>query len=187
MPHPAPPQHLCKRSRRRDCACPRRLYGLTLRRASVGSPINFILLSLLVLLAYYRLRPTPPATLPKAPPATVFKNYTPPELKPFNGENNMPVYLAVQGKVFDVTSGRNFYGPGGPYENFAGRDASRGLACGSFDEDMLTKNLHGPLDDLKDLDQEQRDAMQDWVDRFSEKYLVVGKLVAEGSPEVSKS
>ena len=98
----------------------------------------------------------------------------------------MPVYLAVRGKVFDVTPGRNFYGPGGPYENFAGRDASRGLACGSFDEDMLTKNLHGPLDDLKDLDKDQLEALQDWEDRFSEKYLVVGRLVPVGSPAAPK-
>lgn len=98
----------------------------------------------------------------------------------------MPVYLAVRGRVFDVTPGRNFYGPGGPYENFAGRDASRGLACGSFDEDMLTKNLHGPLDELKDLDQSQLEALQDWEDRFLEKYLVVGKLVPVGSPIAPK-
>lgn len=78
----------------------------------------------------------------------------------------MPVYLAVRGKVFDVTPGKNFYGPGGPYENFAGRDASRGLACGSFDEDMLTKDLHGPLDDLSGLGQDEMQAMQDWEDRF---------------------
>ena len=98
----------------------------------------------------------------------------------------MPVYLAVRGRVFDVSPGRNFYGPGGPYENFAGRDASRGLACGSFDEDMLTKNLHGPLDELKDLDQGQLEALQDWEDRFLEKYLVVGKLVPVASPNAPK-
>ena len=79
----------------------------------------------------------------------------------------MPVYLAVRGKVFDVTPGRNFYGPGGPYENFAGRDASRGLACGSFDEDMLTKDLSGPLDDLSGLGQDEMQALQDWEDRFT--------------------
>lgn len=79
----------------------------------------------------------------------------------------MPVYLAVRGKVFDVTPGKNFYGPGGPYENFAGRDASRGLACGSFDEDMLTKDLYGPLDDLSGLGLDERQAMQDWEDRFA--------------------
>ncbi|MCJ1282538.1 hypothetical protein MMC26_001861 [Xylographa opegraphella] len=149
--------------------------------ASIASPINLILLSLLVLLAYMRLRPAPPVTLPKGAPPTVFRSFTPPELKPFNGENNMPVYLAVRGRVFDVTPGRNFYGPGGPYENFAGRDASRGLASGSFDEDMLTKNLEGPLDKLEGLGPEELEALRGWEERFSEKYLVVGKLVAVGT------
>ena len=149
-------------------------------RATIASPINLVLLSLLVILAYYRLRPSPPTTLPKAPPATVFKTFTPPTLKPYNGEANMPVYLAVRGKVFDVTPGKNFYGPGGPYENFAGRDASRGLACGSFDEEMLTKDLNGPLDNLKDLGDAELQALQDWEDRFQEKYLVVGKLISVG-------
>ena len=140
-------------------------------------------MSLLVLLIYFRLRPTAPQTLPKAPAPIVFRTFTPPELKPYNGEDNAGVYLAVRGKVFDVTSGKNFYGPGGPYENFAGRDASRGLACGSFDEDMLTKDLRGPLDDLKGLGADEMQALQDWEDRFSEKYLIVGKLVSVGEKE----
>ncbi|MCJ1455331.1 hypothetical protein MMC28_005685 [Mycoblastus sanguinarius] len=148
--------------------------------ASIASPINLILFSLLALLAYFRLRGSPPQTLPKGPAPVVFRTFTPTELKPYNGEKDQPVYLAVRGQVFDVTTGRNFYGPGGPYENFAGRDASRGLACGSFDEDMLTKDLHGPLDDLSGLGQEEMHALKDWEDRFTEKYLVVGKLVAEG-------
>ncbi|CAF9934754.1 hypothetical protein IMSHALPRED_009832 [Imshaugia aleurites] len=146
--------------------------------ASIASPINLILFSLLILLAYFRLRPSPPSTLPKGPAPVVFRTFTPPTLQPYDGEKDRPVYLAVRGKVFDVTPGKNFYGPGGPYENFAGRDASRGLACGSFDEDMLTKDLDGPLDDLSGLGQDEMQALQDWEDRFSEKYLVVGKLVA---------
>jgi membrane-associated progesterone receptor component len=92
----------------------------------------------------------------------------------------MPVYLAVRGRIFDVTSGRNFYGPGGPYQNFAGRDASRGLACGSFDEEMLTKDLQGPLDTLEGLGPDEMEALKGWEERFAEKYLVVGKLVAVG-------
>ncbi|MDI1493055.1 MAG: Dihydrodipicolinate synthase [Ramalina farinacea] len=148
--------------------------------ASIATPVNLILFTLLLVLAYHRLRPSPPPVIPKGPPPTVFKTFTPPELVPFNGENDKPIYFAVRGQVFDVSAGRNFYGPGGPYENFAGRDASRGLACGSFDEDMLTKDLHGPLDDLKDLGEEQMSSLADWEGRFQEKYLVVGKLVSEG-------
>lgn len=125
-------------------------------------------------------------TLPKAPPPIVFRTFTPPELKPYNGEKNMPVYIAVRGKVFDVTPGRHFYGPGGPYENFAGRDASRGLACNSFDEDMLTKDLEGPLDSLDGLGSEEMESLQGWEERFSEKYLVVGNLVAVGDNDAAR-
>ncbi|KAF2872206.1 cytochrome b5-like heme/steroid binding domain-containing protein [Massariosphaeria phaeospora] len=151
--------------------------------ASPVTPINLVLLSLFVVLVYLRLKPAKPQTLPRAPPATVFRTFTPPELFPYNGQNGMPVYLAVRGRVFDVTAGRNFYGPGGPYANFAGHDASRGLASGSFDEDMLTEDLDGPLDTLTNLDNEQLEALQGWEERFSEKYLVVGKLVPVGSDE----
>jgi membrane-associated progesterone receptor component len=48
---------------------------------------------------------------------------------------------------------------------------------------MLTKDLKGPLDDLSNLDAEQLENLQGWEERFQEKYLVVGKLVAESDPE----
>lgn len=153
----------------------------TSNRAAKASPVNLVLLALFLLIAYFRLRPKATPTLPKGPPPVVFRTFTPPTLRPYNGNENAAVYLAVRGKVFDVSPGRNFYGPGGPYENFAGRDASRGLACGSFDEDMLTKDLNGPLDTLQGLGPEELQALQDWEDKFSEKYLVVGRLVAVGS------
>ncbi|KLJ11410.1 hypothetical protein EMPG_09715 [Blastomyces silverae] len=155
--------------------------------ASIATPINLVLLSLFVLLVYFHFRPREHLVLPKGPPPVVFRTFTPTTLLPFNGKDGAPVYLAVRGRVFDVSSGRNFYGPGGPYENFAGRDASRGLACQSFDEEMLTKDLKGPLDDLSGLDAEQMDNLRGWEERFLEKYLVVGKLVAEGDPEAPKS
>ena len=144
------------------------------------TPLNGLLLALLVTLLYIRSRPTSAQSLPKPPDPILFKTYTPPDLLPNNGQNGKPVYLAIRGRVFDVTSGRNFYGPGGPYENFAGHDASRGLACGSFDEDMLTENLEGPLDDLKGLGAEEMDALKGWEERFEEKYLIVGNLVPVG-------
>ncbi|KAI9738064.1 MAG: hypothetical protein M1818_005492 [Claussenomyces sp. TS43310] len=151
--------------------------------ATVMTPINLILVALFILIAYYQLRPKSNVALPKQPPAIVFRTFTPHELLPNHGRNGAPVYLAVRGKVFDVTPGRQFYGPGGPYQNFAGRDASRGLAYGSFDEAMLTKDLDGPLDPLDDLDEEQLEALQGWEERFNEKYLVVGKLVAVGDKD----
>lgn len=53
---------------------------------------------------------------------------------------------------------------------------------------MLTKDLNGPLDDLKDLGGEEIENLDGWEERFLEKYLVVGQLVAEGDhSHVSKS
>lgn len=156
-----------------------------LRSTSLFTPLNILLLGLFIYTLYAVLRPSAPAALPKDTPPVVFKTFTPRTLLPFNGQEGAPVYLAVRGQVFDVSSGRNFYGPGGPYENFAGRDASRGLACGSFDEDMLTKDLDGPLDTLSDLGAEEMDAMKGWEERFSEKYLIVGRLVAVGEEQKS--
>lgn len=52
---------------------------------------------------------------------------------------------------------------------------------------MLTKDLSAPLDDLKDLNADQLENLQSWGERFSEKYLIVGKLVAEGSTTASTS
>ncbi|KNG84980.1 DNA damage response protein (Dap1) [Aspergillus nomiae NRRL 13137] len=154
---------------------------------SIASPINLLLLSLFAVLVYMQFRPKAPVALPKGPAPIVFRTFTPATLLEFNGVDGKPVYLAVRGRVFDVSPGRNFYGPGGPYENFAGRDASRGLACQSFDEEMLTKDLKAPLDDLKGLDADAMENLQSWEERFLEKYLVVGKLVAEGDPEAPKA
>ncbi|KAF1812776.1 cytochrome b5 [Eremomyces bilateralis CBS 781.70] len=154
--------------------------------ASIATPTNLVLFTFLLFLVYIRLRPSTPTSLPKPPAPITFRTFTPHTLLPYNGTNNQPVYLSVRGRVFDVTPGRNFYGPGGPYENFAGRDASRGLACGSFDEEMLTKDLDAELDTLADLGGEEMEALRGWEERFEDKYLVVGKLVSVKGAEAEK-
>lgn len=79
------------------------------------------------------------STLPEKHAESIeFVRYTPRTLALYDGskaqdnENDNKILLAINGKVFDVSSGRNFYGPDGPYGNFAGRDASRGMAKQSF-------------------------------------------------------
>ncbi|KYK54492.1 membrane-associated progesterone receptor component 1 [Drechmeria coniospora] len=149
--------------------------------AGILTPLNAILALILLYslhATFFRGASSSNRSLHRPPPPVVFRTYTPRTLLPFNGENDGPVYFAVRGRVFDVSRGRNFYGPGGPYSNFAGRDASRGLACGSFDEEMLTKDLDGPLDPLDGLGRDELEALQGWEERFLEKYDVVGKLVS---------
>lgn len=127
----------------------------------------------------------------------IYRDFTPIELIKYNGLNDnnnsssssdsnnnndndnktpLPLLMAVKGIVFDVTKGRSFYGPEGPYHNFAGRDASRGLAKNSFDDDVLTP-VDQLIDTLDDLTQEEQTTLDDWFTMFSGKYTEVGKLV----------
>lgn len=150
-------------------------------RLSVFTPVNLILLSLAIYIIYTRLRPASAVVIHHDAPL-VFRTFTPTTLRPYNGTEDPHVFLAVQGRVFDVTAGKSFYGPGGPYSNFAGRDASRGLAKNSFEEDMLT-DLDKPIDTLEDLNEEEKGSLDGWASHFEGKYLLVGKLVEEGSAE----
>eukprot|EP00122_Pirum_gemmata_P014526 Pgem_evm1s13543 len=90
--------------------------------------------------------------------------------------------LALQGLVFDVEAGENFYGMGGPYEVFAGRDASRGLATGSLDKSAVSDTF----DDLSDLTADQIKSLESWTSSFKSKYSVVGRLVRNLHPNKPK-
>jgi predicted heme/steroid binding protein len=85
--------------------------------------------------------------------ATWLVRYT--ELSAYNGRDaSKPVYIALNGTIYDVSAGRNVYGPGGSYSFFAGRDATRAFITGCFQED-LTPDTRGaeltyiPVDDDK--------------------------------------
>lgn len=105
----------------------------------------------------------------------VMTDFVPKTLSKYNGITDPKVYLAVRGTVYDVTQGKAFYGPGGPYENFAGRDASRGLALNLFDPAVLTP-VDEPLDTLENLGKEEKESLENWEGLFESKYKVVGTL-----------
>ncbi|KAL1302817.1 hypothetical protein AAFC00_003154 [Neodothiora populina] len=75
------------------------------------------------------------------------------ELAQYDGADpSKPIYIALNGTIYDVTAGARMYGPGGSYHFFAGRDAARAFVTGCFAED-LTPDLRGaemafvPVDD----------------------------------------
>ncbi|RHZ89847.1 hypothetical protein Glove_9g150 [Diversispora epigaea] len=142
------------------------------------NPLNWFLSAFLVYTIYSYLTP-PPFSFPvyKHPETIVFRDYTPKELIEYDGRTlDTKIYLGVCGKVYDVSKGRNFYGPDGMYGNFAGRDASRGLAKNSFDLEVLTP-IDQSLDTLEDLTEEEINNLNEWHGLFASKYGYVGNLV----------
>ena len=96
-------------------------------------------------------------------------------LAPFNGTKSATnpqaaIYIAVAGKVYDMSAADNFYGPGCPYGIFAGTDASRALALTKVERALLNQ----PLGELT---QSQQNTLQEWIDKYDSKYPVVGRLV----------
>ncbi|KAL2039006.1 hypothetical protein N7G274_008346 [Stereocaulon virgatum] len=59
------------------------------------------------------------------------------QLSLYNGTDpNLPILLAVNGSIYDVSAAPHYYGPGGMYSFFAGRDATRAFVTGCFEEDL---------------------------------------------------
>ncbi|KAL3234542.1 Damage response protein 1 [Nakaseomyces bracarensis] len=104
--------------------------------------------------------------------------FTPRTLSRFNGHDDEKIFIAIRGNVYDCTTGRQFYGPSGPYSNFAGHDASRGLALNSFELEVVP-DWDGPMDDLSDLTPQQLESLDEWEQHFKNKYPVVGTLGPE--------
>lgn len=60
------------------------------------------------------------------------------ELLQYDGTNpSKPIYLALNGTIYDVSVSPQTYGPGGSYHFFAGRDAARAFLTGCFQEDAV--------------------------------------------------
>jgi len=61
-------------------------------------------------------------------PVAELRNFTVEELKKYNGgDPSLPIYLAYNNDVYDVSAGREFYQAGGPYHSLAGKDSTADL------------------------------------------------------------
>lgn len=83
------------------------------------SPLNLLLLGLCIFLLYKIVRGDQPAAGsdsddddPPPLPRLKRRDFTPAELRRFDGVQDPRILMAINGKVFDVTKGRKFYGPG---------------------------------------------------------------------------
>ncbi|KAL1963889.1 hypothetical protein VTN77DRAFT_7695 [Rasamsonia byssochlamydoides] len=143
-------------------------------------------------------------------------NLTPEQLSLYNGTDpSLPIYLAINGTIFDVSANRAMYGPGGGYNFFTGRDATRAFVTGCFRED-LTPDLDGveemfiPVDDEDDEEERAmssrdrklrrerevreakakvRETVKHWEEFFRnhKKYFEVGKVIVNNTNTASAS
>lgn len=106
-----------------------------------------------------------------------YVNLTLDELALYNGtEASLPIYIAINGSVYDVSSAPDIYGPKGPYRFFSGRDAARAFITGCF------QNPEEFTYDLRELDPEEAaHDLKSWQDYFGEsnKYWYVGTVKHE--------
>nr|KMM73541.1 hypothetical protein CPAG_09827 [Coccidioides posadasii RMSCC 3488] len=111
------------------------------------------------------------------------KNLNPPKYDPISldelsrsdGKDPSRLTLvAIKGIVFDV-SGNPAYKPGGNYNVFAGKDASRALARSSLKPEDCRP-------EWQDLEDKEKGVLEEWFSFFSKRYNIVGKV--EGASNI---
>ncbi|KNC87761.1 hypothetical protein SARC_00133 [Sphaeroforma arctica JP610] len=97
--------------------------------------------------------------------------FTAEELLKYDGRDpDTPVYIGFNGFVYDVSAGRQFYGPGGGYAFFAGKDATRAYITGNFAEDLVPN-----VDGLRENQLKELKTWQDFYDSHAD-YFRVGNM-----------
>ncbi|KAL3792032.1 hypothetical protein HJC23_011197 [Cyclotella cryptica] len=117
--------------------------------------------------------------------AEIVMTITREQLEEMDGFDGAPLYLAIKGRVYDVSAGEKFYGDGKDYHEWVGKDASRsfGTGCrGGIDRtgmECLSSSLEGLTEkELKEIDR--------WVELYEthDKYTFVGHLVDDPVDEI---
>jgi membrane-associated progesterone receptor component len=168
------------------CSSTNETQNKTKQKKLISISLQYILILLLVLIGYKVMNssnePTKVEEEEEEKEIDPPRNFTQKQLIYFDGKKDektkeeKPVYLSVNGIVFDVSDGRSFYGPDGPYENFAGHECGVALAKMSFETEHLD-DLKG----CKDLNFGEKEELDGWVEKFTyyRHYPVKGRLIAE--------
>jgi len=151
----------------------------------VRSPVNLALVGVIAILVYKivksRARTEEPVQEVKKLPK-LRRDFAIEDLTKYDGKGpDGRILVAVNGSVYDCTRGAKFYGPGGPYEAFGGRDASRALAR------FVVDDATDKYDDLSDLNTTEMNSINEWEEQFKERYDYVGKLLKPGEAPTNYS
>ncbi|KAK7482205.1 hypothetical protein BaRGS_00026554, partial [Batillaria attramentaria] len=127
-----------------------------------------ICLSVVAVKAEYKLKDL---ELNFSPEDDMPKIFTSEDMAEFDGSDpGKPIYMAVKGVVFDVTTGKDFYGKDAAYNVLVGKDSTRGVAKMSLEPEDLTHDITGlSPDTLQSLDQV-------FEGTYMAKYPVVGYM-----------
>ena len=97
--------------------------------------------------------------------------FTKEQLAAFDGSASETslIYLAIVGHVYDVSRGRQFYGPSGGYSGFAAKDGTRAFVSGNF-------TTEGLVDSIEDMEDSQLLDIWEWKSFYDkeEKYTLKG-------------
>ncbi|EPE27571.1 Cytochrome b5-like heme/steroid binding protein [Glarea lozoyensis ATCC 20868] len=91
-----------------------------------------------------------------------------PPLVPRDENSGGLCYVAIKGRVFDVSRNK-MYAPGGSYHVFAGHDASRALG-------MTSTKAEDVVPDWSPLTDKEKSVLEDWFMFFSKRYNIVGMV-----------
>ncbi|CAD6886343.1 unnamed protein product [Tilletia laevis] len=106
----------------------------------------------------------------KRKPSRQLRVITMEQLRKFDGTNtSLPLLIALDRRVYDVSTKRDVYGPGGGYETFSGRDSTRNFALYSTE----AKNDGSCIDDLGE---KEIKMLAEWRRWFDEHYPLVGVI-----------
>jgi len=101
--------------------------------------------------------------------------------RPLEGSSERSnLYLAIHGRIYDVTAGAAFYGPGRSYNKLTGKDATRAFCTGCLEPACLISSTAGLME-------EQKAEAHRWIELYEhhDKYKLVGQVRTPSAAELS--